>query len=818
MQENDVAHLKNQVPGVNGANSPIDSKPQVADINLPTPTDSAVDSSNLNGAAASSAMDTDQPASSEPTAGPAVPEDPAVQQPMSESRDPVEPVSQAQAAEIQASKETTETIVSAPPAVPAAEHAQNASLEQTEHAAPAAVSDEMDTSDNPTAPALDLPHHPTVQSANGDAPAQPVEPEPAPVPAASAPIEVKAEAANESAPLPSLNTNSDADMKDVPPSPGKMSRSREDDSGVEEPEAKRMRPSSAAGSLPMAAQSPANAGSPASPAPGPAGEKDFQSPISEPQQKSIAIVIANTKRSGHAVAFSKPVDIVALNIPNYPQVVTEPMDLGTMNDKVKTRKYDNVQTFISDFGLIVSNCEKFNGTTHAVTQNAYKLRETFDKQMTRVPSAEWVEPPPPEKKKKMAAPKAPSRREPRTAAQPKTPVAASPTQTFSLNPDGMPLIRRDSAAVDGRPRREIHPPASKDLPYNARPKKKKYLPELRFCSLILHELDKAKFAPIAGPFKLPVDPVALNIPTYHKVIKKPMDLSTMRKKLDSGEYENAKEFDADMRLIFANCYKFNKPNDWVYQTGQKLEAEYQAEWDKKDDYLRRHAAEAGTRSADSSPEVESDEEEEEEEEEDEVPDDQISKIQAQMEAMSRELAALQKGKGKKKTPPALKKKGSKVKKEKTEVKKEKKSSKKKMAIPYVTYEQKQDISVRINTLPEARMMQALEIIKNNMPGLKGAHDDELELDIDELSNDVLYKLLQFVKKYAPRADDEAVQRRQSYAPTQPAKPKKNKPMGAKEQENRIEQLRRMQSGEMDGALEESSGDDEDESEDESEED
>ena len=38
--------------------------------------------------------------------------------------------------------------------------------------------------------------------------------------------------------------------------------------------------------------------------------------------------------------------------------------------------------------------------------------------------------------------------------------------------------------------------------------------------------------------------------------------------------------------------------------------------------------------------------------------------------------------------------------------------------PYVTYEQKQDISNRINSLPEAKMGQALNIIRDNMPKLK----------------------------------------------------------------------------------------------------
>ena len=39
------------------------------------------------------------------------------------------------------------------------------------------------------------------------------------------------------------------------------------------------------------------------------------------------------------------------------------------------------------------------------------------------------------------------------------------------------------------------------------------------------------------PFLAPVDPVALNIPTYTEIIKQPMDLGTMEQKLKSGQYD-----------------------------------------------------------------------------------------------------------------------------------------------------------------------------------------------------------------------------------------------------------------------------------------
>ena len=72
--------------------------------------------------------------------------------------------------------------------------------------------------------------------------------------------------------------------------------------------------------------------------------------------------------------------------------------------------------------------------------------------------------------------------------------------------------------------------------------------------------------------------------------------------------------------------------------------------------------------------------------------------------------------------------------------------------------------------------------------IQGVEDDELELDIDELGNDVLYKLLLFVRKHAPKSED-TVRSAPAPAPAPASSRKKNKPMSKVEQESRIQQVR-----------------------------
>ncbi|KAK2093609.1 Transcription intermediary factor 1-alpha [Saguinus oedipus] len=68
------------------------------------------------------------------------------------------------------------------------------------------------------------------------------------------------------------------------------------------------------------------------------------------------------------------------------------------------------------------------------------------------------------------------------------------------------------------------------------------------------------------------DPVPLTVPDYYKIIKNPMDLSTIKKRLkDYSMYSKPEDFVADFRLIFQNCAQFNEPDSEVANAGIKLE-------------------------------------------------------------------------------------------------------------------------------------------------------------------------------------------------------------------------------------------------------
>ncbi|KAJ1963380.1 hypothetical protein GGI12_002084 [Dipsacomyces acuminosporus] len=85
--------------------------------------------------------------------------------------------------------------------------------------------------------------------------------------------------------------------------------------------------------------------------------------------------------------------------------------------------------------------------------------------------------------------------------------------------------------------------------------------------------------PSAFPFLRPVDVILDGCPTYYDVIKHPMDLGTMRRKVDSGRYDDVDEFKADMDKMLRNCYTFNPVGTPVYNLGKDVEAAFESEWE-----------------------------------------------------------------------------------------------------------------------------------------------------------------------------------------------------------------------------------------------
>uniref|UniRef100_A0AAY5ESG8 Bromodomain adjacent to zinc finger domain, 2Ba n=1 Tax=Electrophorus electricus TaxID=8005 RepID=A0AAY5ESG8_ELEEL len=97
--------------------------------------------------------------------------------------------------------------------------------------------------------------------------------------------------------------------------------------------------------------------------------------------------------------------------------------------------------------------------------------------------------------------------------------------------------------------------------------------DLGLCRILLAELERHQDA---GPFLTPVN--LKSVPGYRKVIKKPMDFSTIREKLVSSQYQNLETFIIDVNLVFDNCEKFNEDNSDIGRAGHNMRKFFEKRW------------------------------------------------------------------------------------------------------------------------------------------------------------------------------------------------------------------------------------------------
>lgn len=74
---------------------------------------------------------------------------------------------------------------------------------------------------------------------------------------------------------------------------------------------------------------------------------------------------------------------------------------------------------------------------------------------------------------------------------------------------------------------------------------------------------------------MPVDPLSQGVPNYFEVVREPMDLKTMDRKLKSHQYSDESQFDEDIRKIIANSFAFNSPDTVYYSLTKDFQNYYE---------------------------------------------------------------------------------------------------------------------------------------------------------------------------------------------------------------------------------------------------
>ncbi|CAB4289575.1 unnamed protein product [Prunus armeniaca] len=107
------------------------------------------------------------------------------------------------------------------------------------------------------------------------------------------------------------------------------------------------------------------------------------------------------------------------------------------------------------------------------------------------------------------------------------------------------------------------------------------------CSKVLDSLMNLGHA---SYFNKPVvDPVAENLPGYFDEIWRPMDLGTVKSKLERGVYSSADDFAADIRLIFSNAFRYFPLGSRNRAAAKHLSGVFETHWKEAEEKMSNAA-------------------------------------------------------------------------------------------------------------------------------------------------------------------------------------------------------------------------------------
>ncbi len=110
----------------------------------------------------------------------------------------------------------------------------------------------------------------------------------------------------------------------------------------------------------------------------------FKIEIGEEEKKKLDNIFKTMENDPQAIDFLVPVDYVALNILDYPTIITHPMDLGTVKKNLEDGEYKIFQDFMSDINLIWKNCKTYNKAGSDIVKMAThcekQMKALIDKQ------------------------------------------------------------------------------------------------------------------------------------------------------------------------------------------------------------------------------------------------------------------------------------------------------------------------------------------------------------------------------------------------------------------------------------------------------
>ncbi|XP_010279073.1 PREDICTED: transcription factor GTE4 [Nelumbo nucifera] len=243
------------------------------------------------------------------------------------------------------------------------------------------------------------------------------------------------------------------------------------------------------------------------------------------------------------------------------------------------------------------------------------------------------------------------------------------------------------------------------------------------CSNLLAKLMKHKHGWV---FNTPVDVKGLGLHDYYSIIKHPMDLGTVKSRLNKNWYKSPREFAEDVRLTFRNAMTYNPKGQDVHIMAEQLAKIFEEKW----------AVLQAEHNLDSRYEMDHDMG---------LPTPTSRKVPPSLPPPLTDMRRTLDRSESTTHPIDPKMKPAAF----TPTGRTPAPKKPKAKDPFkrdMTYEEKQRLSTNLQSLPSEKLDNIVQIIKKRNSSLC-QHDDEIEVDIDSVDAETLWELDRFVTNY-----------------------------------------------------------------------
>ncbi|CAD5207839.1 unnamed protein product [Bursaphelenchus okinawaensis] len=328
-------------------------------------------------------------------------------------------------------------------------------------------------------------------------------------------------------------------------------------------------------------------------------DDDNQESVSD-EMKKLYWKVRDFKKDGRELSENFMNLPEKVHYPDYYEEISDPMSFYLINKKMKQGKYDKIDELVQDIHKIFCNAMSYNVPQSDIYEDAAELEEVLIntvKQMgLRVDIKPFTDPPEEEEEQSFQEPAEP----PRKPRKPKIEVVEA-LSTTSSSPQP---VRDHQLSLTSDDNSNLEAPGS--------PKKKRGVPPSRLPTAIetrkmlipkrskrdpngpRMKPGRKSFNEIRERYKLKLMEVIEGIqnlnengrklckeflyppnrkafPEYYVEIENPIDLTTIKHRIQNGDYKTSDEFLEDIKLMCRNARQFNEPGSQIYKDANTIE-------------------------------------------------------------------------------------------------------------------------------------------------------------------------------------------------------------------------------------------------------